>query len=82
VKNGKIKFIDSISQLDINEREIFIKNIFQSGSSSTKFYLVTNIGILISHYLNTNNYQLTDLFLETTPGRLIFSNNFKNSIKK
>ena len=32
--------------------------------------------------INTNNYELTDLFLKTSPGRLIFSNNFKNSIKK
>jgi hypothetical protein len=40
-----------------------------------------SIGILIAHYLNENYYQLTDLFLETTPGRLIFSVNFKTSIK-
>jgi hypothetical protein len=46
-----------------------------------KYYLITNIGILIARYVNENKYELTDLFLETTPGRLIFSQNFKNSVK-
>jgi DNA-directed RNA polymerase subunit beta' len=81
-ENGKIKFVDTNSHLEVNEREIFIHKIFESGKDSGKFYLVTSIGILIAHYLNQNSYQLTDLFLETTAGRLIFSINFKNSIKK
>jgi DNA-directed RNA polymerase subunit beta' len=80
-ENGKIKFVDTISCLNVNEREIFIQKLFRSGNSSNKYYLITSIGILIAHYLNEDNYQLTDLFLETTPGRLIFSINFKNSIK-
>jgi DNA-directed RNA polymerase subunit beta' len=81
-ENGKMKLIDLKSNLKVNEREIFIHKTFSSGNSSGKYYLVTSIGILISHYLNENSSQLTDLFLETTPGRLIFSVNFKNSIKK
>jgi hypothetical protein len=74
--------MDLKSNLKVNEREIFIHKIFFSGKFSEKYYLVTSIGILVAHYLNENDYQLTDLFLETTPGRLIFSVNFKNSIKK
>lgn len=81
-ENGKIKFVDAVSSLNVNEREIFIQKIFKSGNSLEKYYLITSIGILIAHYINEDNYQLTDLFLETTPGRLIFSINFKNSIKK
>ncbi len=82
MENGKIKFMDLQSNLHVNEREIFIHKIFLSGKSSDKYYLVTSIGILIGYYRTKNYYQLTDLFLETTPGRLIFSLNFKNSIKK
>lgn len=81
-ENGKMTFLDLQSNLHVNERQIFIHKIFLSGKSSEKYYLVTSLGILIGHYLNKNYYQLTDLFLETTPGRLIFSLNFKNSIKK
>jgi DNA-directed RNA polymerase subunit beta' len=81
-EDGKVKLIDLKSNLKVNEREIFIHKTFLSAKSSQKYYLVTSIGILISHYLNENDSQLTDLFLETTPGRLIFSVNFKNSIKK
>jgi len=43
--------------------------------------MLTNIGILIAHLINDNNYEITDLFLETTPGRLIFSFNFTNALK-
>ena len=81
-ENGKIKFIDTLTNLNVNEREITIYKVFQSGNLSNKYYLITTIGILIAHYLNNDNYQLTELFLETTPGRLIFSINFKQSIKK
>jgi DNA-directed RNA polymerase beta' subunit len=60
-ENGKMKLMDLKSNLNINEREIFIHKIL-SGKSSEKYYLVTSIGILIAHYLNENYYQLTDLF--------------------
>jgi hypothetical protein len=31
-------------------------------------------------YENNNIFELKNIFLETTPGRLIFSNNLKNKI--
>ena len=73
---------NSISYLNINEREIKVHKIFQLGTSIQKYYLLTNIGIVIARYINKNEYILTDLFLETTPGRLIFSLNFKQSIQE
>ena len=82
VINKKLKFIDTISYLNINEREIKVYKIFQLGTSIQKYYLLTNIGIVIARYVNKNEYILTDLFLETTPGRLIFSLNFKQSISE
>nr|AYO28646.1 RNA polymerase beta' subunit [Neotessella volvocina] len=76
-EKGKFLFFDKKSNLDFLTQEIFIHNIFNLNS---KIYLLTNIGILIGYKLMNNNYLLTDLFLETTPGRLIFSKNFKNSL--
>ena len=82
INNGKLKFIDNITHLTSNERNISILKVFQIRNTSEKYYLITTIGIFISRYLNENYYELTDLLLETTAGRLIFSNNFKNSLKK
>ena len=81
-ENGKITFLDNVTRLKTNEREIRILRVFRVGPKAEKYYLITTIGIFISRYLNSNYYELTDLFLETTAGRLIFSNNFKNAIKK
>jgi hypothetical protein len=79
-ENGKLIFMDEITHFSSNDREILVKKVFNVGGQAEKYYLITTIGIFISRYVNENYYELTDLFLETTPGRLIFSNNFKNSI--
>jgi hypothetical protein len=70
-ENGKMKLMDLKSNLNINEREIFIHKIFLSGKSSEKYYLVS-IGILIAHYLNENYYQLTDLFFRDNAWKINF----------
>jgi DNA-directed RNA polymerase subunit beta' len=44
-----------------------------------KYCLITTIGIMIVYEKN-NIFELRNLFLETTPGRLIFSKNLKNKI--
>jgi DNA-directed RNA polymerase subunit beta' len=79
-EKGKLIFTDEVTQFSSNDREITLNKVFNVGGKSEKYYLITNIGIFISRYINENYYELTDLFLETTPGRLIFSINFKNSI--
>jgi len=79
--NSTLKFIDRISFLNVNECEIKVNKIFSVGNSSQKYYLLTNIGIVIAHYINKKEYKLTDLFLETTAGRVIFSINFKDIIQ-
>jgi DNA-directed RNA polymerase beta' subunit len=79
-REGKLIFMDETTHFSSNDREIAVKKIFNVGAQSEKHYLITTIGIFISRYVNENYYELTDLFLETTAGRLIFSNNFKNAI--
>jgi DNA-directed RNA polymerase beta' subunit len=80
IENRKIKFLDTITALNTNMKEIFILKIYQFGELSKKYYLITNIGVFIASKKTKKEYQVTDLFLETTPGRLIFSINFKNAI--
>nr|YP_009545201.1 RNA polymerase beta' subunit [Synura uvella]AYO28355.1 RNA polymerase beta' subunit [Synura uvella] len=82
LENNKLKFFDKVTHLNINEKEVIIYKLFQFGKNSEKFYIFTNLGIFIAYWKYKNIYELTDFFLETTPGRLIFSINFKNSIQK
>ena len=80
-ENGKLQFFDTLTNLTSNNKEIILYKIFQIQKKVKKYYMLTNIGILIAHLINDNNYEITDLFLETTPGRLIFSFNFTNALK-
>ena len=81
-ENDTFQFVDTFTKLTTNEQEIFIYKIFNVGNEQQKFYVITNIGIFIARSKKEKSYELTDLFLETTPGRLIFSINFKNSIQR
>jgi len=56
--------------------------MFQVGYPASKYYLLTNIGIIIATFIHGSYYECSDLFLETSPGRLIFSINFKNALEK
>ena len=80
-ENGKLQFFDTLTNLTSNNKEIILYKIFQIHKKVKKYYMLTNIGILIAHLIDDNNYEITDLFLETTPGRLIFSFNFTNALK-
>ena len=81
IENQKLKFLDTRSNLTTSEKELYVYKIFPIGNKEEKFYLITNIGIFIAFSINKNIYKLTDLFLESTPGRLIFSLNFQNSLE-
>ena len=80
-ENGKLKFFDTLTNLSSNEKEIKIYKIIEINKKINNFYLLTNIGIIIAHSFGNNNYEITNLFLETTPGRLLFSLNFNSILK-
>ena len=82
VEGDTLIFLDTLTQLSVNEKTVKVFKILELEISLQRYYLLTNIGILIANYVNETKYELTDLFLETTPGRLIFSTNFKNAVKK
>lgn len=80
LKNNQLCIQDNT--LIKTKRVIKIYKRLKSKNNYKKQYLLTNIGILIAYELNnkTNAFEITDLLLETTPGRLIFSRNIKNII--
>ena len=82
IENNKLKLQTSPSNLLFKEMNIIIYKIFYTKTLPRKAYLISSIGILIAHssLLINQTWYLTDLFLETSPGRLIFSTNFKNSM--
>jgi DNA-directed RNA polymerase subunit beta' len=81
-ENGKLKLVDETSKFSSIEKEIIIFQIFNLSSKILKkHFLVTNLGIFIVREDNKNILYITDLYLETTAGRLLFSINFKNSFQ-
>jgi DNA-directed RNA polymerase subunit beta' len=65
-----------------SEKKLKILKSFKSKKISRKFYFLTNIGVLIGNASDDKSYRITNLFLETTPGRIIFSSNLKNILTK
>jgi hypothetical protein len=80
IDGKKIYFSSKKLFFQTTKKEIFLYKLFQVGKNSKKYYLITNIGILIAYHKEKNQYKLTDFFLETTPGRIIFSLPFTTSI--
>ena len=74
--NNKLYFL-GINNIFINKKiEIIVFKYYKNNNS---YYLLTNIGILILQLNIKNILILTDFFLETSPGRLLFSMHFKNN---
>lgn len=82
VQVNKNKFCIQDTTFFKTKRFITIYKNLLSKKDYKKQYLLTNIGILIAYEINkkSNTFQITDLLLETTPGRIIFSRNIKNII--
>ena len=49
-ENGKLKFFDSLTSFASNTKEVILYKIIQTQNNNVpKFYLLTNIGVLIAH---------------------------------
>ncbi len=72
--------------LNNNKLYIFFSNIFSEEIEILKIYqnlnknyfFITNLGVIVGKCLNSNNFELCSIFFKTTPGRILFSNIFKN----
>ena len=83
ITNKKLKIYDLTKNVLFKDKDILISKVFKINSSIEKIYLITNIGVFIGResFSNNKSYQLSDLLMETSPGRLIFSMNFKKAIQ-
>ena len=70
---------------NLNNKEILITlnniEIYKIFESKKNHYLITNIGILVARKKKNLYYNITEFFLETTPGRIIFNLNLRKSIE-
>ena len=82
LESKKISFLDKGTKFLDNKVDIEIYKIFHLGKEENKFYAITNIGLFIAYKVQEKKYEFTDLFLETTAGRLIFSMNLKYLMEK
>lgn len=69
---------------NLNSKEVLTTldniEIYKIFKSRKNHYLITNIGILVARKKQNFYYNITELFLETTPGRIIFNLNLRKSI--
>lgn len=80
IKNIKIYIKkNKLILLDINlleeEKTIILYNFFKKGTNIKTYYFLTNIGLLIA-CLKENSFYIIDLYIETSPGRIIFNTSF------
>jgi len=83
IEHKKFKYLNSQTKIDYGKEDIYVLKMFFSPlvKEEQKVFLITNLGIFIGFLSGKNQYKITDLFLETTAGRLIFSSTFQNSLK-
>jgi DNA-directed RNA polymerase subunit beta' len=91
IENKKLKLENEQKNILFNNKDIEVQEIYTINGSLPKFYILTNVGIFLATQIENDfsfssdlekekKYCLTDFFLETSPGRLIFSINFKKAI--
>lgn len=79
IKNGIIYFLSNNNNYKTLKIKVLSKYLINS--KSKKYCLITTMGIIICNEIN-DFFKINNLFLETTPGRLIFSKNLDNRILK
>jgi DNA-directed RNA polymerase beta' subunit len=78
VFSGNLKILDQ-SYLSLQNEHIKIYKELESKNNKLKtYYFITNIGVLVGRKKIKSYYKISDLFLETTPGRIIFNSNIIN----
>ena len=81
ISSKKIEIFDKLS-IFFNKKSIIISKIYQAKKKEKIYFLLTNVGILIAKKKLKSYYMITEFFLETTPGRIIFNLTTQNNLKK
>lgn len=65
-----------------SKKDLLIHQIFSAeDEKKEKYYFISNIGILIAYQKGNERYLITEIMLETTPGRIIFGHHWKNALE-
>jgi DNA-directed RNA polymerase subunit beta' len=79
IVNKKISLFQELESL--NTQNIKCLKIFQSRKNLNKIYLLTNLGIIVAYLLNKDDYILKEIYVETTVGRILFTENIEKVFK-
>lgn len=86
IKKNELFFFTDF--LPFFKKKIVIQKIFYSQGNYTlsgfvkKAYIFTNVGIIVAKRFSNSTYEVINLLLETTPGRILFEKYIKASIQK
>jgi DNA-directed RNA polymerase subunit beta' len=78
-EKGKIFLMDKKGPLSIQKRQIVVQKMFPL--LEKQYFILSNLGIFIFQENSERKLSLLNLFLETSPGRLIFANNLQKVFK-
>jgi len=82
-ENNNIIFLNKKKEKNtffLNKKKIIVFSSFLTPEKNCYFF--TNLGVFVATYLIPDRYQITTIFLETTPGRILFHQNLKPFFKK
>ena len=69
-------------ELDFTKRSVSLLKCYCLNEQRKTYAFITDIGIFSAIQRDSCEFEITELFLETSVGRLIFSLNYKNSLQK
>lgn len=80
VQEKELRIFQTIESL--SKEKIQILNVLANKKDLTRLYLITNIGLITAYSVKKDFYILENLYLETTVGRLIFTDTLNIVLKR
>ncbi len=80
VENDEAFLFQELNSLSVTK--ISLHKILYSAKNKKKIYLLTNLGIMTAFLLKKDIYLLENVYVQTTVGRVVFTNNLKNVFEK
>ena len=77
-----ISLRENSSELELTKKNLSLLKCYCLNEKKKTYALITNVGVFLALAVNSCEFQVTDIFLETSVGRLIFNSNYKNSLQK
>ncbi len=79
-KKNELIIAQEIESLSKSKIKIF--KVLKARKNAEKLYLITNLGLIVAYHISEDFYVLKELYLETTVGRLVFTDTLKLALEK